>query len=93
MAKYIAKPVVIEAFRFSVLNNWPDWFTEAIDKGIVVLQIDLRNGNIRRASIRTLEGIMTVELGDFVVKGIHDELYPCKYDIFIEKYEPVNRVI
>jgi len=38
--------------------------------------------------IDTLEGEMTARIGDFIIKGVHDELYPCKPDIFAKTYEP-----
>jgi hypothetical protein len=40
--------------------------------------------------IMTLEGLMTVSIGDYVIKGIKGEFYPCKPDIFEESYEKVE---
>lgn len=40
--------------------------------------------------IRTLEGDMTVSLGDYVIRGVQGEFYPCKPDIFEQTYEEVN---
>lgn len=40
--------------------------------------------------IRTLEGDMRVTWGDWVIRGVHGEFYPCKPDIFAETYEPVG---
>lgn len=40
--------------------------------------------------IATLEGTMTVSPGDWIIKGIQGELYPCKPDIFAATYEPVS---
>lgn len=39
--------------------------------------------------IRTLEGEMRVSAGDFVIRGVKGEFYPCKPDIFAETYEPL----
>ena len=39
--------------------------------------------------IDTLEGMMTVSPGDFIITGIKGEIYPCKPDIFHETYEEV----
>lgn len=83
--KYRKKPVTIDAFQFGV-DICPDWFDEAIKKGIVVLHGDMY-GCFSRASIRTLEGIMKVCTGDYVVKGVMGEIYPCKADIFEQTYE------
>lgn len=56
-----------------------------------------RNRNVRRnyqikkspieCTIRTLEGEMNANLGDYIIKGINGELYPCKPDIFDKTYE------
>jgi hypothetical protein len=39
--------------------------------------------------IKTLEGDHVISPGDFLIKGIQGELYPCKPDIFEATYEPV----
>lgn len=40
--------------------------------------------------IKTLEGVMKASEGDYIVKGVNGELYPCKPDIFIKTYEEVT---
>lgn len=40
--------------------------------------------------IPTLEGRMVAWFGDYVIKGVHGEFYPCKPDIFVQTYEPVG---
>ncbi|EEG24790.1 hypothetical protein EIKCOROL_00563 [Eikenella corrodens ATCC 23834] len=42
------------------------------------------------AKINTLEGVMTASQGDWIIRGIHGELYPCKPDIFEQTYEAVG---
>lgn len=54
------------------------------DKGIY---IDPANGNLM---IRTLEGDMRAEYGDWIIRGVQGEFYPCKPDIFERTYEPVE---
>lgn len=39
--------------------------------------------------IKTLEGVYIARVGDYIVKGVHGEFYPCKPDIFEETYEEV----
>lgn len=82
---YRKKPVLIEAFKFGE-DVYPDWFSDAIYKGIVIPFVE-SEGIVTKASIRTLEGIMTVRLGDYVIKGVKGEIYPCKSDIFEQTYE------
>lgn len=50
--------------------------------------IDPDTGNL---VIRTLEGDMHVSPGDYVIRGVNGEFYPCKVDIFWKTYEPVTR--
>ena len=54
------------------------------DKGIY---IDPANGNLM---IRTLEGDMRAEYGDWIIRGVQGEFYPCKPDIFEQTYEEVS---
>lgn len=76
--KFKKKPVVIEAFCW-MKDEVPAWWTEA--KGI---QIEVATGC---AFIPTLEGIHKANPGDWIIKGIKGELYPCKPDIFEATYE------
>ena len=39
--------------------------------------------------IRTLEGDMKADIGDFIIKGVNGEFYPCKPDIFWKSYEKI----
>lgn len=40
--------------------------------------------------ITTLEGVMHANIGDYIITGVHGEIYPCKPDIFEETYEEVK---
>lgn len=51
------------------------------------LWIDLAEGTLM---IRTLEGDMRANLGDWIIKGVNGEFYPCKPDIFLKTYEAVE---
>lgn len=47
-------------------------------------------GGLREMEIVTLEGRMTASAGDWIIRGIKGELYPCKPDIFEASYDPVQ---
>ncbi len=47
----------------------------------------------KEMEIKTLEGIMKANVGDWIITGVHGERYPCKPDIFEETYEEVNEGI
>lgn len=83
--KYRKKPVVINAFRWQpdllgIELQIPDWLNDARASQKVFL-----DGTIIR--IKTLEGRMACNPGDWIIQGIQGELYPCKDDIFRETYE------
>jgi len=89
--KYRKKPVVIEAFRLG--DEWPDWWAEKVTAEVVTT-FNYDQGAVRGgpdyAIIKTLEGRMRAERGDWIIKGIKGEIYPCKPDIFEATYEPVE---
>ena len=88
--KYRKKPVMIEAFRLGI-DCIPDWFMEKAVVGDAHIY-----GEPPKAKVKTLEGTMIANYGDFIIKGIQGEIYPCKPDIFYATYEkieePENRV-
>lgn len=77
--KFRKKPVVIEAEQFR-----PNVEVLPFAKDHVVMY----DGG--RWFIETLEGEMTVSDGDWVIKGVRGEFYPCKPDIFAATYEPAD---
>lgn len=84
--KYRKKPVVIEAFRWTGgpdQTEDPVWIVERIQDGSVFFA----DG---RLHIKTLEGTMAADVGDYIIKGVKGELYPCKPDIFAATYEAVE---
>lgn len=42
-----------------------------------------------KVNIRTLEGTMTAEVGDYIIRGVKGEIHPCKPDVFLMTYEEV----
>jgi hypothetical protein len=84
---YRKKPVVIEAYQFAV-EMTPEWAAEAYVNGVLWDTADNEAGI--ELHIETLEGEMVAEQGDFIIKGVHGEIYSCKPDIFEETYEEVK---
>lgn len=80
MGKYRKKPIVIEAEQYLLPGKWID--------GVCY---ELCN-QLGKPHIHTLEGVMVVRLGDWVITGISGEYYPCKPDIFKETYELVEEI-
>lgn len=85
--KFRKKPVVIEAHQYI------DDLFEAFDWAEIVghsYGTSLVYDSVKGFLIKTLEGELTVSPGDWIIKGISGELYPCKPDIFEKTYEPVD---
>ena len=88
--RYCKKPIMIEAFRWTGgpdQGEEPAWICEAIASGDVFFR---RGVSGIQMSIVTLEGTMIANLGDYIIKGIKNEIYPCKADIFEATYEKVE---
>lgn len=86
--KYRKKPVVIEARQFTPQNilDLRDWIASG-GHGVYV-GWNAQVGDY--IEIDTLEGTMRAEVGDWIIKGVKGEFYPCKPDIFEQTYEPVE---
>jgi hypothetical protein len=81
--RYVKKPIEIEALQWvgtnlnEILEFSPNCFSYERNKMVVL-------------AVSTLEGPMTATIGDYIIKGIKDEFYPCKPDIFLLTYDQIN---
>lgn len=78
------KPVVVEAELFTEkkakeISNWCN--------GLLISRGENTEPFIQ---IMTLEGMMTARLGDYIIKGVHGEFYPCAPAIFEKTYEVIS---
>jgi hypothetical protein len=81
MARYRKRPVVIEAVQY--------------DGDTTALPYDMGTAIVRSVAggscfIDTLEGSMECRVGDWIIRGVKGEFYPCKPDIFAATYEPAE---
>lgn len=80
--KYRKKPVIIEAIEWTG-TNYEELFELGMDRRTTwVVQGE--------CPIPTLEGTMKAKIGDYIIKGVQGEFYPCKPDIFAATYEKVE---
>jgi len=102
MPLFRKKPVMIEAVQFFGLDvaesgrynihfdtkeELPKWLRDAlIDETIFAALTD----NIEFVYVKTEEGLMEAAEGDWIIRGVKGEIYPCKPDIFAMTYEPVD---
>lgn len=88
MDRYRKKPVVVEAVRWDgSLKSTKDvtrWCGGAYD--FAVKPSD-HTDKAEWIFIPTLEGVMRADVGDWIIKGVKGEFYPCKNEIFEETYE------
>lgn len=54
------------------------------------LRVDYKDPENPVIKIETLEGVMKASVGDYIIKGVNGEFYPCKPDIFNKTYEEVK---
>lgn len=83
--KFRKKPVVIEAIQLTK-ENVVDVLTFCNNTGNIVASNEDEMG----ISILTLKGTMIADTGDYIIKGVKGEFYPCKPDIFEQTYEEVD---
>jgi hypothetical protein len=94
MAKYRKKPIIIDAIQWTGANA-PEVFAAFPDVATISALISrhakhalVYDGVV--LSIVTLEGTMVASVGDWIIKGVSGELYPCKPDIFDLTYEAIE---
>ncbi len=85
MPKFRKKPVVIEAVHFTGFDE-SDSLTDDLRDFLQCSWGDRLDGCIY---IQTLEGEMKADVGDWIIRGVKGEFYPCKPGIFEATYEPV----
>lgn len=84
MGTFRKKPVVISAEQFMPGAKFTEmWVLEALATGKIYYQ----GGEVPYLTIETLEGTMRADVGDWIIRGVKGELYPCKPDIFEATYD------
>ena len=93
--KFRKKPIVIEAYQLGVGDAVPDWFMDALSEHRIITHggkyvfATGHNAGIS-ATIKTLEGEMRAEYTEMIIKGVQEERYPCRSDIFEATYDAVD---
>ena len=97
MSKYRKKPVVIEARQFDgseeglwLARNFLGGSDDGQLPGGGEWHANEQDEGGWRLYIATLEGVMEVSPGDWIIQGVQGEFYPCKPDIFAATYEPAD---
>lgn len=79
--QYIKKPVTIEAIQLTDKNHLEiiQWLSSYEVESYIL--------NSSEFYVKTLEGDMKANIGDYIIKGVKNEFYPCREDIFKMTYE------
>lgn len=83
MKKYRKKPVIVEAVQWKGDN-----FDECM-RFMNRFYYEEQHISSGKIIIHTLEGNMIASKGDYIIKGVNGEFYPCKPDIFKKTYEEI----
>ena len=86
MPFFVKKPIVVEAMQFT--DQMKDRVYHWLPSGIRSAGFDEAGNPILK--IDTLEGVMVARLGDWVIRGVRGEFYPCKPDVFEATYKAVE---
>ena len=79
--KYRKKPVTIEAIQWTGKN------IDEIETFVNSVDVEVSKDGI---TVHTLEGDMNASVGDYIIRGVKGEYYPCKPDIFMDTYDLVE---
>ncbi|MHC5936170.1 hypothetical protein [Nostoc sp.] len=90
MPKFRKKPITIEAIQFNGLDSYLEivrWMKACGDTSALADEVKY---SMPVMLIQTLEGTMAANPSDWIIRGIKNDFYPCKNEIFLESYEPVE---
>lgn len=85
--KFRKKPVVVDAIQFLPNTKSTDAILALAAEGSRRVDIHVDAQNTYTMFVQTLEGKMEASIGDWIIRGVSGELYPCKPDIFLMTYE------
>lgn len=95
MPLFRKRPIIVEAFQWfpSKLAVTSDWWQLALDTPHdqigSVTEHGTFGGDQAHLLIFTLEGVHRANAGDWIIRGVYGEIYPCKPEIFSFTYEPI----
>jgi len=81
--KYRERPITIDAVRLQPGDMMPSWFTEGVKKNIIMVKED------NSFEIKTEDGTLRGEKGDYIICDVFGKIYPCRAEIFERAYERV----
>jgi len=82
--KYTKRPITIEAVQFTGTQENFNELLEFTEDAVCnfMMSKTFEGDNVTTCCVPTMEGLMTATQGDFIIKGIKGEFYPCNEDIF-----------
>lgn len=99
MAKYRKKPVIIDAWLWDGSENLLVELPQEVLMALVITTEASTSsgvkpcGHIINLKIKTLEGLMECPVGNWIIKGVNEEVYSCRPDIFKKTYDKIENVV
>lgn len=84
MARYVKKPIAISAVQLKKDGSNIGEIQDFVPQDILGFDVEKN-----QYFIKTLEGDLFITLGDYIIKGVQGEFYPCKPDIFKQTYDSI----
>lgn len=90
--KYIRKQIIVDVYEFNSDEIMPEWLKKCIEDNTFVINRKLNSSGeaFLIGKIQTSRGELYLEQGDFIIKSVEGEIYPCKAKIFHQLYEEYN---
>ena len=89
--RYRKKPIVIDAMQWIPDLNTQEMIKFCSPRSLPVEECEYCGRHSQtKYEIETLEGSLMISPGDYIIKGVNGEFYPCKPDIFLKTYEIFN---
>lgn len=89
--KYVKKAIPVEAFQWDAgKTKNPKWMDDFVEKGRISF---VRRGDRFNASVFTVSGVATLNIGDYLINAGGDDIYPVKRDIFESTYQEYKPVV
>ena len=85
--RYMKKPIIIEALQFEDTAERIEELSYFVDDQD--LRVTYKDPKNPKLLLKTFEGEVEASVGDYIIKGIQGEFYPCKPDIFNSTYNEV----
>lgn len=87
MLTFLVKEIFMRYRSRLIYIEAEQWFPGKEIMGVITYKSDDLGTKVEKAMINSCHGVMEVRPGDYVIKGVGGDIYPCREDVFIKRYE------